>query len=29
MEKISYWLSYRKFSSEFKDKWDIIGYGYK
>jgi len=26
--KISYWLSYRKFSSEFKDKWNIIGYGY-
>ncbi|MFP3202299.1 MAG: hypothetical protein RXR43_08675 [Sulfolobus sp.] len=26
--KISYWLSYKKLSSEFKDKWDIIGYGY-
>ena len=26
--KVSYWLNDRKFLSEFKDKWDIIGYGY-
>jgi len=26
--KVSYWLDDMKFLSEFKDKWDIIGYGY-
>ena len=26
--KVSYWLNDMKFLSEFKDKWDIIGYGY-
>jgi hypothetical protein len=26
--KVSYWLRDMKFLSEFKDKWDIIGYGY-
>jgi hypothetical protein len=26
--KVSYWLKDMKFLSEFKDKWDIIGYGY-
>ncbi|WP_196773500.1 hypothetical protein [Acidianus ambivalens] len=25
--KVSYWLNDKKFLSEFKDKWDIIGYG--
>jgi len=27
--KVSYWLDDMKFLSEFKDKWDIIGYGYQ
>ncbi|PVU77887.1 hypothetical protein DDW13_00120 [Acidianus hospitalis] len=27
--KVSYWLTDMKFLSEFKDKWDIIGYGNK
>lgn len=26
--KVSYWLNDMKFLSEFKDKWDILGYGY-
>jgi hypothetical protein len=27
--KVSYWLNDMEFLLEFKDKWDIIGYGYK
>jgi hypothetical protein len=27
-KKVSYWLKELKFLSEFKNKWDIIGYGY-
>jgi len=26
--EVSYWLNELEFLSEFKDKWDIIGYGY-